>query len=323
VTSPQEGAMDDSPTPHGSAKTAPGATASSAYRLPASGTLLGMDFSSMSWAEKVALLHEILERKIHGIAFSPYLEGQRPGAEISEDQIRDRLDTISQHAHWIRSFSCIEGNQEIARIAGEQGLRTMVGIDIGPDPEDNEIELTNGIEVACAGHADIIVVGNENLLRGDVPPEQLIRYIERVRAAVPDLPVSFVDAYFLFEQHRDVVDACDVLLVNCYPYWESVPAEYALLAMKEMYRRAQRVAGDKQVIISETGWPTAGTAFGAAVPSLENALEYFLNAYRWAEEEGIEIFYFSAFDEAWKTGAEGDVGAYWGLWDQHGNLKYV
>ena len=29
-----------------------------------------------------------------------------------------------------------------------------------------------------------------------------------------------------------------------------------------------------------------------------------------------------AFDEAWKVDAEGDVGAYWGLWDKDGKPKY-
>lgn len=294
-----------------------------AYAIPASGTLRGIDFSSMSFADKVALFRDTLERKIHGIAFSPYLDGQRPGVEIDEAQIGERLDIISPYVGWIRSFSCIEGNQETARLARRRGLKTMVGVDIGPELEDNEIELANGIEVARAGHADILVVGNENLLRGDVAPAQLVDYIERARAAVPDVPVSFVDAYFLFEQHPEVAAACDVLLVNCYPFWEGVPAEYSLLAMKEMYRRAERVADGKPVIISETGWPTAGTAFGAAVPSLENTIEYFLNAYRWAEEDGIEIFWFAAFDERWKTGPEGDVGASWGLWDSEGNPKYV
>ena len=293
-----------------------------AYRIPASGTLRGIDFSPLSFADKVALFRDTLESKIHGIAFSPYLDGQRPGVEIGEAQIGERLDIISPYVHWIRSFSCIEGNQEIPRLARERGLRTMVGVDIGADLDDNEVELANGIEVAGAGHADILVVGNENLLRGDVTPGQLIEYIERARAAVPDVPVSFVDAYFLFELHPDVAAACDVLLVNCYPFWESVPAEWSLLAMKEMYRRAQRVADGKPVIISETGWPTAGTAFGASVPSLDNTLEYFLNTYRWAEEDDVEIFYFSAFDEGWKTGPEGDVGAHWGLWDRDGNPKY-
>ena len=89
-----------------------------------------------------------------------------------------------------------------------------------------------------------------------------------------------------------------------------------------MYRRAVRVANGKKVIISETGWPNTGTSFGDAVPSVENALGYFINTYQWAKEENIDIFYFSSFDESWKTGDEGDVGAYWGLWDKDGIIKY-
>jgi exo-beta-1,3-glucanase (GH17 family) len=199
------------------------------------------------------------------------------------------------------------------------GLKTMVGVDLGEDLDENEAGLANGIVVAQAGHADIFVVGNENLLR----EQQLLEYIRRAKEAVPDVPVSFVDAYFLFENHPAVAEAVDILLVNCYPYWESCALEYSLVYMKEMYRRAQRVANGKPVIISETGWPTTGTPFGSAVPSFDNALQYFINTYQWADAQGIEIFYFSSFDESWKVGAEGDVGAYWGLWDKDGKLKYA
>ena len=93
--------------------------------------------------------------------------------------------------------------------------------------------------------------------------------------------------------------------------------------MKEMYRRATRAAGGKKVVISETGWPNIGTPEKGSVPSYENAMKFFIDTYQWAEEDGIEVFYFSAFDEAWKADAEGDVGAYWGLWDKDGNLKYA
>ncbi len=285
--------------------------------------LLGTDFSSVPQEDKVALLHEILKRKIHGISFSPYIDGQAPGTEISEQQIRARLSIIQPYVKWIRSFSCIEGNQQTPVIAHENGLKTMVGIGLSDDKEANEIELANGIEIAQAGHADILAVGNEILLRGDLTEDELIDYINRARAAVPDVPVSYVDAYFLFENHPRVTEACDLLLVNCYPFWEGCPADYAILFMKEMYRRAMNVANGKRVIISETGWPTVGTAFGGAVPSLDNALEYFIKTCQWASEEDIEIFYFSSFDESWKVGDEGDVGANWGLWDKEGNLKYV
>ena len=295
----------------------------SGYKVPGFPALLGTDFSQMSRADKVELLQAILRHKIHGISFSPYVDGQSPGAEISEPQIRERLSIIQPYTHWIRSFSCREGNQETPRIAHENGLKTMVGVVLSEDLELNEIELRNGIEVARAGHADILAVGNEVMLREDLTEDQLIDYIERAKAAVPGVPVGTVDAYFLFENHPRVAAACDTLLVNCYPFWESCPAEYALLYMKEMYRRAQNVAGGKKVIISETGWPTVGSPFGAAVPSYDHALEYFIRTCQWAHEEGVEIFYFSSFDESWKVGDEGDVGAYWGLWDAAGILKYV
>lgn len=279
--------------------------------------------ATMQWEEKTSAFLEILQSKIHGISFSPYMDGQSPGIEISETQIRQRLSIVAPYTRWIRSFSCLEGNQQTPRIAHELGLKTMVGVSLGEDRERNEAELAAGVEIAKAGFADILAIGNEVLLRGDLSEDELLEYIERAKAEAPGVLVSYVDAYFLFENHPRVTAACDVLLINCYPFWESCPAEYALLHMKEMYRRTVNVAQGKSVIISETGWPNIGSAYGAAVPGVDNAINYFIDTYQWAAQEGIAVFYFSSFDESWKIGDEGDVGAYWGLWDQHGKLKYV
>ncbi|MEM8896372.1 MAG: glycosyl hydrolase, partial [Bacteroidota bacterium] len=65
-----------------------------------------------------------------------------------------------------------------------------------------------------------------------------------------------------------------------------------------------------------------GTPTHGAQPSDENFLRYFINTQKWSKEDNIEIFYFSSFDEAWKVGDEGDVGAYWGIWDKDEKLKY-
>jgi exo-beta-1,3-glucanase (GH17 family) len=285
-------------------------------------SLAGLDVSALSLDELQAMLRQILEGKIHGLSFSPYLEGQGPGTELQEAQIRARLAIIQPWVHWVRTFSCKEGNELTPRIAKENGLKTMVGVWLDEDLEKNETELANAIEVAKAGHADILAVGNEILLRGELSEDELLEYIHRAKQAVPDVPVGYVDAYFKFVDYPRVTAACDVLLANCYPFWEGCPAEHALLYMKDMYRRVVNIAGGKRVIISETGWPNIGTATGGAVPSYRNAVKYFIDTFRWAEEDGIEIFYFSSFDEAWKVAAEGDVGAYWGLWDKDGKPKY-
>jgi exo-beta-1,3-glucanase (GH17 family) len=230
---------------------------------------------------------------------------------------------MAPYVKWVRTFSCTEGNELIPKIAAEYGLKTLVGVWLEDDLENNEKELANAIKVAQAGHADLLAVGNEVLLREEMSQDQLIDYIHRAKQGAPGVPVGYVDAYFLFEDNQKVTDACDVIFANCYPFWEGYPAEHALVHMKDMYRRAQKVAPGKQVIISETGWPDQGSAERAAVPSYENAIRYFVDSYHWTQEEGIDLFYFSSFDEDWKVADEGDVGAYWGILDKDGNHKYA
>ena len=169
---------------------------------------------------------------------------------------------------------------------------------------------------------DIAAVGNEVMYRKDLTEEQLLGYIQRVKDALPDIPVGYVDAYYEFEDRPAITEICDVILANCYPFWEGCAIEYSLLYMKDMFRRTQKVAAGKKVIITETGWPNQGETFHGAKPSQENAIRYFLNTQQWGQTDNIDIFYFSSFDESWKVGAEGDVGAFWGLWDKDEQLKY-
>ncbi|MDX5480032.1 MAG: glycosyl hydrolase, partial [Cyclobacteriaceae bacterium] len=135
-------------------------------------------------------------------------------------------------------------------------------------------------------------------------------------------PVGYVDAYYEFELKPRITNACDVILANCYPYWEGCMQDYSLVYIKDMYQRALRAGKGKKVIISETGWPSQGTPLYGAVPSDENFMKYFINIQTWANQEKIDIHYFSSFDESWKVGTEGDVGAYWGIWDKDEQLKY-
>ncbi|ACA88631.1 glycoside hydrolase family 17 protein [Shewanella woodyi] len=286
-------------------------------------SLAGVNFANLTTDALRTLAVDILSEKIHGISFSPYTEGQKPGNDITEAQIKDRLDIIKPNVNWVRSFSSTEGNQHTPKVAKENGLNTLVGVWLDGDLENNEKELANAIEVARAGHVDILAVGNEVLLRGELSEDALIAYIKRAKQALPDIEVGYVDAYFKFEDYPKITEACDVILANCYPFWEGCPADYSLLYMKDMYRRAVKAGRGKRVIITETGWPNQGTAERGAIPSFDNALKYFINTYLWAEEESIEVFYFSSFDETWKIEDEGDVGAYWGLWNKDGKLKYV
>jgi exo-beta-1,3-glucanase (GH17 family) len=265
----------------------------------------------------------IFDAGVHGLCFSPYIQAQGPGSPVSATQIRERLQVVARNTRWVRTFSCTEGHEQTPAIAHELGLKTLVGAWLGSDGDINAREIAGVIEVARAGHADLVAVGNEALLREDLSEDALIAHIEQVKAAVPGVPVGYVDAYYLFEKHPRVTAACDVVMTNCYPFWEGVARAQAVPYMQSMFERVRAVAPGKRLVISETGWPDQGSAFHGAMPSVEGAKQYFVDTLGWAEAEGLELFWFSAFDEAWKVGAEGDVGACWGLWDADGRPKFT
>lgn len=293
----------------------------SSYRKERFLSLTQQTIESANLQELSSKYRNVLNQGVHGLCFSPYEEGQSPGDQLSESQIRRRMEIIKPYVKWIRSFSCTDGNEMIPAIAHEMGIKTLVGAWLGKDDKINQREIEGVIEVAKAGHADIVAVGNEVLYRNDLTDKELLHFIHRVKDEVKDVPVGYVDAYYEFADMPHITEACDVILANCYPFWEGCPQEYSLLYMKEMFRKALNAGKGKKVIITETGWPDQGTNLGGAIPSVENAMKYFINTQLWSKEDDVEIFYFSSFDESWKTSDEGDVGAFWGIWDKDEKLK--
>jgi exo-beta-1,3-glucanase (GH17 family) len=290
-------------------------------RLEKKLSLTGVDGSS-SLVELKNKYNEVLNHGMHGLCFSLYEDGQKPGDIIGEQQIRRRIEIIRPYTDWVRSFSCIDGNELIPKIAKEYGMNTLVGAWLGSDLEKNEAEMQGLKNLASQGLVDIAAIGNEVMYRKDLTEEQLLAYLHDFKASFPNITTGYVDAYYEFTDRPSITAACDVILANCYPFWEGCPIEYALLYMKDMFHQATVAGGGKKVIITETGWPSEGGGFEGSLASDRNFLKYFIDAQKWSSEESIEMFYFSSFDESWKVGNEGDVGAYWGIWDKNEQLKF-
>lgn len=263
----------------------------------------------------------VLNKGMHGLCFSPYLDGQNIGDQLSRDQVEKRMKVIAPYTKWVRSFSCTEGNQWIPEVAKENGLSTLVGAWIDDDKDSNEEEIMNLIDLANKGLVDIAAIGNECLLREELSEDEILEYINRVKQAVPSIKVGYVDAYYQMYTNPKIVEACDVVMINCYPFWEGYNAKHSLTYLQKMHEVVKSISGNKKVIISETGWPTDGSSVGVAEPSMENMMKYFINLNKWSKLEQVEAFYFSSFDESWKARHEGDVGARWGLWDKNEKLK--
>lgn len=281
-----------------------------------------IDYTQLTPEDLKSMWHKTLKGGMHGICFSIYEDGQKPGSIITEAQVERRIKILQPYAKWVRSFSCIEGNEHVPRMAKKHGMKTLVGAWLGDDLELNEREIESLISMANEGLVDVAAVGNEVMYRKDLTEDQLLEYIQRVKEAIPHIPVGYVDAYYEFSHRPRITEICDVILTNCYPYWEGCPIEYSFEHMKSMFESARHAGQGKRVIITETGWPSQGGAFKASVANEENAIRYFIDCQNWCNLNGIESFYFASFDESWKVGPEGDVGAYWGLWDKHEKIKY-
>lgn len=266
-----------------------------------------------------------LNNGLHGLCFSPYKEGQKIGDLLSEKQIIKRMDVIVPYTKWVRSFSCSEGNELIPKIAKKQNLSTLVGAWIGRDLEKNELEINKLIELAKSGYVDIAAVGNEALLRKDVTEEQLIKYIDKVKNALQGtgIPVGYVDTYYEYYQRPNLIEATDIVLANCYPFWEGYNVDESVTLLRKMHALTTKIAKGKRIIITETGWPSQGETKQDAIPSQINAIKYFISTQEWANSKNVEMFNFSSFDETWKVSVEGEVGARWGIWDKNEKPKYI
>ena len=283
---------------------------------------IGQSLDSKTEVELHQLFEQIINKGVHGLCFSLYEDGQKPGDIISKEQVRRRLEIIRPHTNWVRSFSCIEGNEWIPIVAKEMGMKTLVGAWLSDDDEANQEEIASLIDLAEKGVVDIAAVGNEVLYRDDLNEQQLLDYMYKVKAAIPNTPMGYVDAYYEFTSHPKITEACDVILSNCYPFWEGCPLDYSIGHMEQMYHQAKGAGVNKKVIITETGWPSKGQDVKGSHPSYINALKYFIRTQLWCQAEGIETFYFASFDEDWKVSDEGEAGAFWGIWDKDGKLKY-
>jgi exo-beta-1,3-glucanase (GH17 family) len=256
---------------------------------------------------------------LFGLNFIPKFNGQGPNltSQISESQIRESIGLIRPYTKWVRTFTCGDGFEKSGRIAHQLGLKAAIGGWLGRDPTANQQQIDCLINVANAGDADLVIVGNEALLRGDITDTALVNLINQIKQAVPeDIPVGYADVYSELLSHTNVMEAMDVILVNYYPYWEGVQVDFGMASIHGHHQQINLAANGKPVVVGETGWPTGGDIVGKATPSEENACFFFQNFISWAEANAVDYYFFSSFDEGWKGENEDLRGADLGFWDK-------
>src|SRR6202142_3376782 len=125
---------------------------------------------------------------IQGVAFSPFAADQNPfGSKDvpSVEQIDSDLKLLENKTFAVRTYNVLGTLGKIPELAAKHNISVALGIYLDKDLAENEEELRAGVALAHE-HRNIVrvMVGNENLLRGDLTEEQLASYLDRARRTI-------------------------------------------------------------------------------------------------------------------------------------------
>ncbi|MBR0654886.1 glycoside hydrolase family 17 protein [Plastoroseomonas arctica] len=261
----------------------------------------------------------MLAERFNSVSFAPFRPGHSPLRDIfpTAAEVDADMALVARRVRAIRTYASIEGNYEVAEIAARHGVRMWKGAWLGSNRAQNERELARLIEIANAHPETVerVVVGNEVLLRRDLPPSELIAALDRVKAAVRQ-PVTYADVWEFWVQFPEIAAHVDIITIHILPYWEDEPlgVERTMAHVRDVYQRMQALFPGRPIAIGEIGWPSRGRWREDAAPSRVNQAVFIREFIALSREMGFDYNLIEAFDQVWKYKSEGTVGAAWGLW---------
>jgi glucan 1,3-beta-glucosidase len=261
------------------------------------------------------------QAKLQCVSYAPFRDTQTPlqlTTHIGPDQIAQDLAQLAKISDCVRTYSIENGLDQVPALAAKVGLKVIQGIWLGSNRLKNlaQISTVVGLAKGYPGAITAVVVGNEVLLRGEMTTADLAATIRSVKSQVA-VPVTYADVWEYWLRNREVYDAVDFVTIHILPYWEDFPirAKYAAAHVDAIRKRMAVAFPGKEILVGETGWPSAGRMRDAALPSRTNQARVVSEILDLAKRENFRVNLIEAYDQPWKRQLEGTVGGYWGLLD--------
>jgi glucan 1,3-beta-glucosidase len=284
---------------------------------------------TLTWAMRQgrpAALPEAAGVQIPCVSYAPFRHAGDtpfdPALRIAPEAIEADLRVLKTVTGCVRTYGLDHGLDAVPAIARRLGLRVVLGAWIGRDAAANEIQLRRALELAREYRdvVQLLVVGNEVLLRRELPPEALAALLERTRRESP-VPVAYADVWEFWLRHGPVLrEHVDIVAAHILPYWEDDPVgiDQAVDHVYAVAAQLRQNFGSTPVFIAETGWPAAGRQRGPAVPGRLEQARFVRELLARQSAQPLQFNLVEAFDQPWKRALEGAMGGAWGLFDAHG-----
>lgn len=262
-----------------------------------------------------------------GVTFDPTKKDETAKTKrtltYSEEDLDKDLTLLEGKFHAIRTYSVLQGLHKVPELAAKHNLNITLGAWIGADLEKNRQEIETLIQLSREENKRIVrlMVGNEVLLRNEIPKEQLIEYIHEVKKRTWR-PVSTSETWDRWLANPDLAKEVDYIGVHILPYWEGISIDDAVDHVFARYHDLQVAFPNKPIVITEVGWPSDGQPVKQASASITNQARFLREFLNRAAKEKLPYYVIEAFDQPWKMTDEGSAGAYWGIFNADRQLKY-
>ena len=286
----------------------------------------------LAWAvdrSRPVPLPEVGAARLPCVSYAPF---HRPGQspfdptlQVAPAVIEADLRLLATVTGCVRTYGLDHGLDAVPGIARRLGLRVVLGAWIGRDLVANKAQLERAIELART-HADVIdllVIGNEVLLRRELTPEALAALLARAKDE-SEVPVTYADVWEFWLRHGPALrEHVDVVAAHILPYWEDSPVAVADAVGHVAAITATLGArfDPLPVFIAETGWPAAGRQRGPAVPGYLEQARFVRELVARHAVQPLSFNLIEGFDQPWKRSLEGAMGGAWGLFDAQGRAR--
>jgi exo-beta-1,3-glucanase (GH17 family) len=248
-----------------------------------------------------------------------------PTLRFSKEELQRDLQQIKTISPCLRTYGLDHGMEAIAELARSVGLRLRMGVWLGPDRLANQRELARAVALAenYADVIDMVILGNEVLLRGDLPVAELAQILAEMRSQLA-VPVTYADVWAFWERHAEhLLPHVDLVTVHILPYWEDIPigVSNAVDYVHARFAEMQRLFAPVPVWVGETGWPAWGRARGPAIPGRGEQRFFVHQLLARQASNPIDMNLIESFDQPWKRVQEGAMGAAWGVFASDGSRR--
>jgi exo-beta-1,3-glucanase (GH17 family) len=274
----------------------------------------------------------------HGLMYGPFRDNEDPTRnifpsrqELSEDVINLAAAGRESGRPWFNVlglYSSDHGFADIVGMGAVTGIQVIPGCFLNNSTNDDEEvnSLINALNNFATGqNIPFAMVGSEAVSAQHVGVDTLISRITQVRNATGNrVPIGTAEYWGTWLDNPSLADAVDVIMVNIYPYYEGYVIHQASDYTVQRLRDVQSKYSNRVALIGETGWPSEGETYGAAVANLANLEIYAGQIFSRSMIEGFGFLYFEAFDEKWKIKATGmENQGHFGLFTSQRNIGFL